>query len=88
MFWKEGHDPETVHRTERPLCKFLNGKSDNVPIDVEKRNSFKFITNTETLSSEVSVPGTLVNTKTEEIKQNEEKEQNDGRETKTNASPR
>ena len=88
MFWKEGHDPETVHLTERPLCKFLNGASDNVPIDVEKRNSFKFITKTETLSRDVSIPGTLVNPYTGEIKKNEEKEQHDSRETKADASPR
>ena len=32
-FWLEGHDPETVHRRESPDCKFINGKSDNVPKD-------------------------------------------------------
>ena len=30
-FWREGHDPETVHRTESPNCDFLKG--DNVPIN-------------------------------------------------------
>ena len=32
-FWKEGHDPETVHREERPNCQFITGQSDNVPIE-------------------------------------------------------
>ena len=32
-FWREGHDPETVHRTESPDCKFITGQSDNVPIE-------------------------------------------------------
>ena len=32
-FWREGHDPETVHREESPDCKFINGQSDNVPIE-------------------------------------------------------
>ena len=31
-FWKEGHDPETVHREESPNCKFITGQSDNVSI--------------------------------------------------------
>ena len=33
FFWREGHDPETVHREERPNCEFITGQSDNVPID-------------------------------------------------------
>ena len=49
---------------------------------------FKFITKTETLCPDVFIPGTLVNPNTEEIKQNEEKEQHDSRETKTDASSR
>ena len=32
-FWKEGHDPETVHREESPDCEFITGQSDNVPIE-------------------------------------------------------
>ena len=32
-FWREGQDPETVHREERPDCKFITGQSDNVPIE-------------------------------------------------------
>ena len=32
-FWREGHDPETVHREESPDCKFITGQSDNVPIE-------------------------------------------------------
>ena len=33
FFWREGHDPETVHRRESPDCEFIKGQSDNVPID-------------------------------------------------------
>ena len=44
-FWLEGHDPETVHRKERPNCKFIKGQSDNVPIDnelQEQREEMKY----------------------------------------------
>ena len=33
FFWQEGNDPERVHREESPDCLFINGQSDNVPID-------------------------------------------------------
>ena len=32
-FWQEGNFPEQVHREESPDCLFINGQSDNVPID-------------------------------------------------------
>ena len=35
-FWLEGHDPETVHRAERPNCEFVKGAGDNVSIDAEE----------------------------------------------------
>ena len=35
-FWREGHDPQTVHREESPNCKFITGQSDNVPIESMK----------------------------------------------------
>ena len=38
-FWLEGHDPETVHRTERPNCEFVKGAGDNVSIDAEQWGS-------------------------------------------------
>ena len=37
-FWKEDHDPETVHGRERPNCEFITGQSDNVPIRNENGN--------------------------------------------------
>ena len=42
-FWQEGHDPETVHREERPNCKFITGQSDNVPIDVKQQNKIQSV---------------------------------------------
>ena len=33
-FWREGIDPETVHREESPNCEFNTGQSDNVPIEM------------------------------------------------------
>ena len=43
-FWRKRHNPETVHREERPDCLFVNGQSDNVPITVEQRNKSKYVT--------------------------------------------
>ena len=40
-FWQEGHDPETVHRKERPNCKFVTGLSDNLPIANEQEENSK-----------------------------------------------
>ena len=35
-FWLEGHDPDTVHRSERPNCEFVKGQRDSVSTDTEK----------------------------------------------------
>ena len=32
-FWQEGHDPEEVHSKRRPNCKFVQGQSQNVPLE-------------------------------------------------------
>ena len=42
-FWREGQDPEKVHREERPDCKFVTGQSDNVPIDATQKSKIKVI---------------------------------------------
>ena len=42
-FWREGHDPETVHREDSPDCKFITGQSNNVPIYPQQQNNIKFI---------------------------------------------
>ena len=43
FFWWEGHNPETVHREENPNCLFVNGESDNVPIDPQLHQIHSFI---------------------------------------------
>ena len=40
-FWKDGCNPEIFHSEESPKCKFLNGKSDNVPLGTETQNNLK-----------------------------------------------
>ena len=42
-FWRNGNDPETVHREESPNCEFVTGQSGNVPIDVKQKNKIKFV---------------------------------------------
>ena len=32
-FWQEEHDPEEVHSKRRPNCKFVQGQSQNVPLE-------------------------------------------------------
>ena len=32
-FWQEGHDPKEVHSKRRPNCKFVQGQSQNVPLE-------------------------------------------------------
>ena len=52
-FWKQ-HDPETVHREERPNCKFVTGQSDNVPIGLSVLRRFQiFISNTFKQNKEI-----------------------------------
>ena len=35
-FWLKGHDPDTVHRSERPNCEFVKGQRNSVSIDTEQ----------------------------------------------------
>ena len=38
-FWLEGHDPEAVHRSRRPNCEFLQGRSSNAPVDKDNNDT-------------------------------------------------
>ena len=69
-FWKEGHNPETVHRRESPNCKFITGQSDNVPIDNELQENTK--TSTETSDPRVSGSRRFPISKSSKSKQNQE----------------
>ena len=53
-YWQEGHDPDAVHRKERPNCLFVNGLSDNVPISNEEQ-SVRYLRH-RTLSPDAKVP--------------------------------
>ena len=67
-FWREGHDPETVHREESPHCEFITGQSDNVPIDNEL--------------SAASGPRRFQNLKSNKSQQNQEVKQPNNDQTK------
>ena len=79
-FWRKGLDPETVHRRERPNCKFITGQSDNVPIDNELQENTK--TPTDTGDSGVSGPRRFPIFKSSKSQQNQEVQQPNNNQTK------
>ena len=68
--WQTGHDPETVHREERPDCKFITGQSGNVPIDNKLQENSK--TSTDTSDTRVSGPSRFPISKSSKSQQNQE----------------
>ena len=79
-FWREGHDPETVHREESPDCKFITGQSDNVPVDIKLQENSK--TSSDTSVPRVSGPTRFPTAKSNKSKQNQEVRQPNDNQTK------
>ena len=56
-FWWMAHDPEKIHREERPNCKFITGQSDNVPMGLSVVRRFQiFINNIFNQNEEIEQP--------------------------------